>query len=404
MMRRTGWSMLILLLSAACHKNPGPVARPLPPPPPGVASTIPKTPAPPQPVAEPTLVPPEPVRDDAIKSASLDDLNKSSPLKPVFFEYDSSDLSAEAVAALNENAGVLKRFSTWAVTVEGHCDERGSAESSSLGRAPRGGRAHVSRFAWDRSRPAAHGQLRQGIPLRPGPRRGRILEEPPRAFRHHGKMIMKQRVRATMLLLVGVSLAAPARAADKETLQMMADIRMLQEQTQQLQNLIGAVGEALKTVSGRLDQQTEVNRKAFADQKSTIDTLAADLRVVRERVDDSNVRIGSVSQEVEALRQSIELLNVPPPSAAAAEPAPPAPGVPGVPPSPSPAAPPLAPRSAAVGMSPTRLFDEAKAMYWAGQAYFAAMGFDSYIKTFPKSEQADVRNSDRERLSAGWRQ
>jgi peptidoglycan-associated lipoprotein len=128
MMRRTGWSMLILLLSAACHKNPGPVARPLPPPPPGVASTIPKTPAPPQPVAEPTLVPPEPVRDDAIKSASLDDLNKSSPLKPVFFEYDSSDLSAEAVAALNENAGVLKRFSTWAVTVEGHCDERGSAE------------------------------------------------------------------------------------------------------------------------------------------------------------------------------------------------------------------------------------------------------------------------------------
>ena len=39
---------------------------------------------------------------------------------------------------------------------------------------------------------------------------------------------------------------------------MMADIRMLQEQTQQLQNLIGAVSEALKTVNGRLDQQTEV--------------------------------------------------------------------------------------------------------------------------------------------------
>ena len=134
---------------------------------------------------------------------------------------------------------------------------------------------------------------------------------------------MKQRVRATMLLLLGISLAAPARAADKETLQMMADIRMLQEQTQQLQNLIGAVGEALKTVSGRLDQQTEVNRRAFADQKSTIDTLAADLRVVRERVDDSNVRIGSVSQEVEALRQSIELLNVPAPAAAAVEPTPP---------------------------------------------------------------------------------
>ena len=127
MMRRTSWSVMVLLLSAACHRTPPPVARPTPPPPP-VASTVPKTPPPPQPVAEPTVVPPEPVRDDAITSASLDDLNKSSPLKPVFFDYDSSDLSTAAVAALNENAGVLKKFSTWAVTVEGHCDERGTAE------------------------------------------------------------------------------------------------------------------------------------------------------------------------------------------------------------------------------------------------------------------------------------
>jgi len=192
------------------------------------------------------------------------------------------------------------------------------------------------------------------------------------------------------VLLCGIS-AASAAAQSREQRQMMADIRMLQEQTQQLQNLIGAVGEALKTVSGRLDQQTEVNRKAFADQKSTIDTLAADVRVVRERVDDSNVRIGSVSQEVEALRQSVELLNVPAPVAAAVEPTPPSTAVPGgPPPAPVPAPAPVAPpRSAAVGMSPTRLFDEAKAMYWAGQNDLAVMGFESYIKTFPKSEQAD---------------
>jgi tol-pal system protein YbgF len=207
-------------------------------------------------------------------------------------------------------------------------------------------------------------------------------------------MIMKQSLRATtLLLLFGFSLATSARAADKETLQMMADIRMLQEQAQQLQNLLGLVSEALKAVSGRLDQQTEVSRKAFADQKATIDTLAADVRVVRERVNDSNVRIGSVSQEVEALRQSVELLN------AMAPPAPPplpvdpaaapttADGTPGVAATPPPA--PAVPRSAAVGLSPTRLFDEAKAMYWAGQNDLAVMGFDSYIKTFPRSEQAD---------------
>ena len=127
MIQRTGWLVLSLLLAAACSRTPPPVVRPTPPPPP-VASTAPATPAPPQPVSEPTIVPPEPVRDDAIKSASLDDLNKSSPLKPVFFEYDSHELSPAAVTALNENADVLKRFSTWTVTVEGHCDERGTAE------------------------------------------------------------------------------------------------------------------------------------------------------------------------------------------------------------------------------------------------------------------------------------
>jgi peptidoglycan-associated lipoprotein len=116
---------------AACGGRKLPVARPGPPPPPPASSTpAPATrpPSPPEPVAEPTIVPAEPVRDDAISSASLDDLNRSSPLRPVFFEYDSSELSTEAQRALDSNAAVLKQYSTWAVTIEGHCDERGTAE------------------------------------------------------------------------------------------------------------------------------------------------------------------------------------------------------------------------------------------------------------------------------------
>jgi peptidoglycan-associated lipoprotein len=65
---------------------------------------------------------------DAISSASLDDLNRSSPLKPVFFELDSAELSAAGQKALDENAALLKRYASWTVTVEGHCDERGTAE------------------------------------------------------------------------------------------------------------------------------------------------------------------------------------------------------------------------------------------------------------------------------------
>jgi peptidoglycan-associated lipoprotein len=117
------------LTMAACHKKAQPVARPMPPPAATSAPTAPdRPPAPPEPVREPTLVPPEPVRDDAISSASLDDLNKNSPLSPVFFELDSSDLSPAAQKALDANAALLKKYPSWAITIEGHCDERGTAE------------------------------------------------------------------------------------------------------------------------------------------------------------------------------------------------------------------------------------------------------------------------------------
>ena len=120
-MNRTLMAVAIacVLTAAACHKKAPPVARPLPPPPSpaGNSGNLPRPPA-----------PPEPVPADAISSASLDDLNRNSPLKPVFFELDSADLSAAGQKALDENAALLKRYASWTVTVEGHCDERGTAE------------------------------------------------------------------------------------------------------------------------------------------------------------------------------------------------------------------------------------------------------------------------------------
>jgi peptidoglycan-associated lipoprotein len=113
--------------AAACGGNAPPVARPAPPPP-STATAPARPPAPPEPVAEPTIVPPEPVPADSISSASLDDLNRNSPLKPVFFDYDSAEVAAAGQATLAENAAVLKQFPSWTVTIEGHCDERGAAE------------------------------------------------------------------------------------------------------------------------------------------------------------------------------------------------------------------------------------------------------------------------------------
>ena len=122
-------AVVALMTAVACSRKNPPVARPAPPPPVATGTAPPsRPPAPPEPVREPTMVPPEPVRDEAISSASLDDLNKSSPLKPVFYELDSSDLSPANQKTLDENAALLKRYASWAVTVEGHSDERGTAE------------------------------------------------------------------------------------------------------------------------------------------------------------------------------------------------------------------------------------------------------------------------------------
>jgi peptidoglycan-associated lipoprotein len=118
-----------LVTAVACGKKTPPLARPMPPPPPPTVTSPPsRPPVPPEPAREPVSVPSEPVRDDAISSASLDDLNKNSPLKPVYFELDSSDLNAVNQRTLDENAALLKRYPSWAVTIEGHCDERGTAE------------------------------------------------------------------------------------------------------------------------------------------------------------------------------------------------------------------------------------------------------------------------------------
>jgi len=104
-----------------------------------------------------------------------------------------------------------------------------------------------------------------------------------------------------------LTLPAPAAAADKETRQMMADIRILQEQSQQLQNqisaLIATLNESIKAVNARMEEQTNANRKSMADQKLVIDTISNDLRVLREKVDDNSVRVGSLGQEIDALRQ-----------------------------------------------------------------------------------------------------
>jgi peptidoglycan-associated lipoprotein len=113
---------------SACKKKSQPIARPTPPPP-DTDMTANRPPAPPEPVTEapPVAVPPEPAVSSA-DMGSLDEINKKGILAPVFFEFDSAEMSSEGQAVLAKNAETMKQFPTWVVSIEGHCDERGTAE------------------------------------------------------------------------------------------------------------------------------------------------------------------------------------------------------------------------------------------------------------------------------------
>jgi peptidoglycan-associated lipoprotein len=120
-------ALVLAIGVAACGKKKPPVARPIPPPPPPTEQPMtPPEPAPPTAEAPPS--PPAPVAEDAIASGSLDEINKNSPLKPVFFGLDASEVDAAGQKVLEANADVLKRYSSWQISIEGHCDERGPAE------------------------------------------------------------------------------------------------------------------------------------------------------------------------------------------------------------------------------------------------------------------------------------
>jgi tol-pal system protein YbgF len=195
---------------------------------------------------------------------------------------------------------------------------------------------------------------------------------------------MKQAASLGFVLVLILAAAVPAGAQNRREIQMMADIRMLQEQNQQLQVTLAQLADTLKALNGRFDEQANITRKAFADQNLKVDQFSADLRVVREGVSENNVRIASLSQELEALRLSIP--QFPPPAPAApfdpmADPdMAPAPGE--MPP------PQQAPAPLGAGMSPQRLFDTAWADYTASQWDLCISGFETYLRSFPRSELA----------------
>ena len=125
MMKKTA---LILLSAAtlasfgACGKKP----QPQPPVPP--APIVPEAPPPAPPPPARTEAPAQVDEYARLRAMSAEEIEKTGLLAEIYFDLDKAEIRDADRETLTKNAAALKRFDFLRVTVEGHCDERGTVE------------------------------------------------------------------------------------------------------------------------------------------------------------------------------------------------------------------------------------------------------------------------------------
>ncbi|MGB9081165.1 MAG: peptidoglycan-associated lipoprotein Pal [Desulfuromonadaceae bacterium] len=71
----------------------------------------------------------KPAQEEAVKTAAPQTRAAENAFEAVYFDFDKSDLRQDARDVLSKNAAIiLKSLTDAKIKVEGHCDERGSAE------------------------------------------------------------------------------------------------------------------------------------------------------------------------------------------------------------------------------------------------------------------------------------
>lgn len=96
--------------------------------PPAKPATVPATPPPAPPPAPAREAAPAVSEYERLSQMSVDELDRLGLFTEVHFDFDKADIREADRTLLAKNAEVLKRLDFLGVTVEGHCDERGTVE------------------------------------------------------------------------------------------------------------------------------------------------------------------------------------------------------------------------------------------------------------------------------------
>lgn len=127
------WSCFVLALGcagAACHARPPAVtpSRTATPAPATVPSPPPLLPTPPPRPAAPGPAPTALSEEEQFRRKSIDELNAEHPLADAYFDYDQYTLRDDARQVLQKDAAWLSKWTQTTISLEGYCDERGTAE------------------------------------------------------------------------------------------------------------------------------------------------------------------------------------------------------------------------------------------------------------------------------------
>ena len=202
--------------------------------------------------------------------------------------------------------------------------------------------------------------------------------------------MMRTRWISTLLIAAGTLAPSAALAQNRVDQQMFLDLRVIQEQQQDLRRLVNTLIEQIQTVNTRLDAEASARNKGFADAQTLIAAVNDNVSKLTENVRDGKVKVADIGQEVEALKKGLDILTQFVTQALAQMPAA---GTPAganadasTPPGSAPPPGNLPPTG--VPASATEYYQSAQADYAAGHFDMAISGYQEFIKRFSNAPQA----------------
>jgi TolA-binding protein len=199
-------------------------------------------------------------------------------------------------------------------------------------------------------------------------------------------------LRRTLGVVLLCVVATPAWAQSRVESQLFLDMRVLQTQVQQLTLAVNTLAEKLKGTDTKIEEQANAMLRAFTEQKSQIESLAAQQRSLNNSANDTALRILQLSSEIQSIRTGLEkqqtalneILNQLQTGASAAGTG--ATGAAGT----DPNAPARTPVPTSIPPSPTAIYANAKKYFYDTDYTTAIQLLADAIKRFPDSPEAPL--------------